>query len=219
MPISLMLNDFAQQMGRTLVTTLQVPVCFWGERSTPRIYLTFDDGPHPESTPALLNLLARQATPATFFLIGERVRQFPTLVRDMAAAGHRLENHSYHHLALWFWPRSQVRHSLQATNELIEDQIGRRPTLFRPPYGKFEWNTVQVAREMEMKVVLWSLMPHDYRHDLPARGLLKNMCRRLRPGTIMVLHDKMATLPKLLQTLPHLIETVRERGFTFNLLD
>src|SRR2546423_2227525 len=102
---------------------------------TNRIYLTFDDGPNERATPAILETLAAERVPAAFFLVGEHVRRFPGLARDVTAAGHTIGNHTYNHVKLHFAGPKRIRTQLKTTHDAIESLTGVAPRAFRAPHG------------------------------------------------------------------------------------
>lgn len=194
------------------------PGIYW--RGSPgKIYLTFDDGPTAACTPRLLDLLKAQSVPATFFVLGERAAENPDWVHRIAADGHRVANHGYWHRPHWFCSQEFVRESICRTNQLLEKITGVRPCCFRPPFGRFGFRAWQVCREFDLKIILWNLMPHDYRPEVNAEMLVHQVSSRLNPGKIIVLHDNLPTPDKLLSALPPIIEFVRRTGFEFDRLD
>jgi len=146
----------SQLFGRTLIA---------GPSTDPQahtIALTYDDGPSPRNTPALLDLLAEHNTHATFFLIGEHVRKHPDLARRIAAAGHVLGNHTTMHPNLRRKNATRTREELQRCQQLIQDTTGVQPVLFRPPYGARKPSTLRIARELGLTPVMWNITAHDW---------------------------------------------------------
>lgn len=184
-----------------------------------KIYLTFDDGPTEACTPLLLDLLKAQSVPATFFVLGERAAENPDLVRRMVFEGHRVENHGYWHRPHWFCSQEFVRDSIWRTNQLLEKITGVRPRCFRPPFGRFGFRAWQVCREFDLKIILWNLMPHDYRPEVNAEMLVQRVTSNLKARQIVVFHDNLPTPDKLLSALPPIIEFSRRAGFEFDRLD
>ena len=174
----------SQIFGRTVVAG----------RNPREIALTYDDGPNPAATPALLDVLASHHVHATFFLIGKYVRQQPELTRQIAAAGHTVGNHTLTHPKLTFQSPERIELELSATNRLIEDTIGRSVTLFRPPHGARRPLVLRVARELGMATVMWNCIVGDWK-PVPADELAARVRRRVRlnrgigRGTNVVLHD------------------------------
>jgi peptidoglycan-N-acetylglucosamine deacetylase len=150
--------------------------------------LTFDDGPNPAITPALLDLLDRCSAPATFFLIGKHVRAAGALAREIAARGHALGNHTdTHPNLLWLSPR-RIREELDRCQDSIGEAAGRRALWMRPPYGFRGPQLDRVVRRGGWAgVAMWSLTNYDWKPQ-PAERLIRRL-RRARPGDIVLLHD------------------------------
>jgi peptidoglycan/xylan/chitin deacetylase (PgdA/CDA1 family) len=159
-----------------------------------QLALTFDDGPNPAATPKLLEVLARHNARAAFFVIGDFVRREPALTREIAAAGHVLGNHTMSHPWLPFAADARIRAELAGCNAALEDTLGRKVELFRPPHGAVRPLVLRAARELGLKTVQWNLIVADWKpvgaETLLARltaGIARN--RRRGRGTNVVLHD------------------------------
>jgi peptidoglycan-N-acetylglucosamine deacetylase len=159
----------------------------------PSVYLTFDDGPHPTHTPAILEVLGRHGAFATFFQEGRHVRDFPSLSKLVAYRGHAVGNHSWDHPRLDRVDCSEVRHQLSATSDEITRVTGRRPTLFRPPEGelgdeKQEREIRKEAAVLGMETVLWDVTSWDWQK--PGRdAIFANVVESVAPGAVVLLHD------------------------------
>ena len=149
---------------------------------------TFDDGPDPEHTPALLEVLREHGITATFFLWGDHVRQHPEVARQIAREGHVLGNHSMHHDDLGGWSAERVRADLAATSDLIREVVpGARVPWFRAPFGS--WGaTPQVAAELGMQPLGWSVVVEDW-EEPGADVLVERVLDRLVPAAVVLLHD------------------------------
>jgi peptidoglycan/xylan/chitin deacetylase (PgdA/CDA1 family) len=146
----------SQFFGRTLVA---------GPDSDPAhhtVALTYDDGPSPRNTPALLDLLAEHNAQATFFLIGEHVRKHPDLARRVAAAGHVIGNHTTMHPNLAKENAVRTRDEITRCQQTIADTLGQQPVLFRPPYGGRKPSTLRIVRELGLTPVMWNVTGHDW---------------------------------------------------------
>jgi peptidoglycan/xylan/chitin deacetylase (PgdA/CDA1 family) len=131
--------------------------------SARKLAITFDDGPNPAITPKLLNLLDRYKAQATFFLIGRYVRECPELVSEISAHGHGIGNHTESHPNLFWKNPSEIRVELRLTHSAIRNVLGVPPKWFRPPFGfRNPWLAAE-ARELNMRVVMWTLLPGDWR--------------------------------------------------------
>lgn len=174
-----------------------------------RVALTFDDGPDPQRTPAVLDLLARQGVRATFFVVGARAEAHPELVRRMAAEGHVVGNHSYTHS--WRFPlRSLGRtvEELRRTGEVLHRITGRQPRLFRPPFGVTNPTIARAVRRLGLDPVGWSIRSLDTMGQSPER-VAARILRRLHPGAVILLHDRCAGSERLVGLL---VEGLRSRG-------
>jgi peptidoglycan/xylan/chitin deacetylase (PgdA/CDA1 family) len=158
------------------------------------VALTYDDGPNDNATEALLELLAKHEARATFFLIGQFVRQRPEIVRRVHAAGHLIANHTETHPWLHLKPEQVIRAELRACSEAIEDATGVGVGYFRPPHGARRPAVLRVAAELGMKTVQWNAMGHDWQ-PIGAERIYENIerarakARRRGVGTNILLHD------------------------------
>jgi peptidoglycan/xylan/chitin deacetylase (PgdA/CDA1 family) len=153
------------------------------------VALTFDDGPHPVGTPAILEALARAGARATFFVIGEQVERRPALVRELVAAGHGVALHGYRHrLQLRMGPDA-VRDDLVRGVAAIEDAISARPRFHRPPYGIYSPAGLQAARTLGLQPLLWSRWGKDWRKFTTPARIAGRITRQLGPRDVILLHD------------------------------
>ncbi len=175
------------------------------------VYLTFDDGPDPEITPRLLVLLDHLKCPATFFVTGFRAERYPGIVRNAVNAGHVIAGHGYNHRSLLFAGEKTIRNELNRTREAIHQATGDHPSLFRPPYGRLGPSVPEIAGELGMTVVLWSLSPSDYRPAAPSR-IVRRVVGRAGSGDIILLHDRGRGSGQTLEALPDIVEGLRAKG-------
>lgn len=184
------------------------------------VALTFDDGPSPHNTPAVLDLLAQRKVLATFFVTGKAVRRCPALTRAIASAGHELGNHSYlHPRHVYLWSRSTLRRDVSAGQRAIEKAAGVSPTLYRPPVGFRSIAMARVMRELGLRLVNFSARAYDTR-PIDAPTIVRRIRRGIRPGAIILLHDgadrDMAPDRRaLLEALPLLIDGLQRDGYRF----
>ncbi len=156
--------------------------------------LTFDDGPNPAWTPRLLDLLARRDVRATFFLVGSHAQAHPALVRQIAAAGHLIGNHSWSHRNLALASSAAIEEQLSRTNQTLAEITGAPPCFFRPPFGARRPATLRIARRLGLTPVLWNAMTSDWKNpsaDAIALRLQTKIDRLYRRGLAanIVLHD------------------------------
>jgi peptidoglycan/xylan/chitin deacetylase (PgdA/CDA1 family) len=153
------------------------------------VALTFDDGPHPEGTPAVLEVLARARARATFFVIGEQVERRPALVAEIAAAGHEVALHGYRHRLQVRLTVAQVRDDLARGAAAIGNAIGIDPVWHRPPYGIYSPAGLRVARKAGLQPLLWSRWGKDWRRFTTPRRIAGRVLGGLLPGDVILLHD------------------------------
>lgn len=156
-------------------------------RTVQEVALTFDDGPDPEYTPRLLDLLKRHGAKATFFVVGENAERHPDIIARMHEEGHVLGIHNYVHHTNWLMRPRTVRTHIRKTSEAIERITGVKPKYYRPPWGIMNafdyWNVGQLT------VVLWSAMFGDWNAKVGPAKLYERMRRKLKPGAVMLMHD------------------------------
>jgi peptidoglycan/xylan/chitin deacetylase (PgdA/CDA1 family) len=181
------------------------------------IHLTFDDGPHPNATPFILQELKKLDIRATFFLLGQNVQKFPDLAYQIHADGHQIGNHSFTHTNLFFKKKSFVRDEILKTSEIIEAITNTSSRYFRPPYGYFGWTTLNVLRELGLICTLWNVDSKDYKLNSIA-----DISRRVLPcttnGSILLLHENYKTSQRIQTYLPILLDSLHRKGFIFKTL-
>jgi peptidoglycan/xylan/chitin deacetylase (PgdA/CDA1 family) len=185
-----------------------------------KIALTFDDGPNPACTPALLDVLAQHNVRATFFMIGRFVRQQPELARRILAAGHEVGNHTYSHPNLSLSSASKTRQELADCESALKDAgVGNTCGLFRPPFGARRPASFLIARELGLKPIQWSVTSFDWNAP-SAERIQQNVEKRLRGGDVILFHDgghrglnadRMHTVNAVASILPKLID----QGYEF----
>jgi peptidoglycan/xylan/chitin deacetylase (PgdA/CDA1 family) len=174
------------------------------------VALTFDDGPHPETTPRLLDLLRARNLRATFFLIGRECAAFPELLVRERAEGHELGNHTWTHPHLTRLETAEQINELERTSGIIEQVAGERPVLMRPPYLDINEGLEQLVGErFRMKVIGASIYSNDTGETDPNR-IAENIFAGLAPGGVILCHDNR---PATIQAMPAVLDTIVERGF------
>ena len=207
-----------------LAYAVRVPSCSWlapsvfrGTDTRPAIALTFDDGPS-ESTPELLEILARYHAPATFFQCGANVRRLPNVAREVAAAGHEIGNHTDSHPLLALKSPGFIYRELAAAQESIEHSTGVRPRYFRAPYGVRWFGLGAAQQRLGLRGVMWSTIALDWKRQTPA--VVSRLLGGASRGAILCLHDGRAleSRPDIgvtLQTVRQLLPKLMEQGFHF----
>ena len=184
------------------------PDCLWEmPKDGGKVYLTFDDGPHPEATPLVLDMLAAAGAKASFFCIGDNVRKYPEIYQRILAEGHRVGNHSFHHLNGWKTSDSDYLEDIRKASELIDSPI------FRPPFGRIRRSQIRALRNTGMRPVMWSLLSGDFDLKLSEEKCAENVLRNLAPGHIVVFHDSQKALQKIKYALPLVLQLISERGW------
>lgn len=191
------------------------------ETGEPEVALTFDDGPHPRHTPWLLDLLAGRGVPATFFLVGRRVRAFSPLVRRMVEDGHEVANHGDHHIPITVLPPPLLRRELRAAARAITEAAGVAPRFFRPPMGWINDPALRTVRGLGFRPVIGSIHPRDFTRPGVDR-IVEHVRARVRPGSIVILHDGGARLTvdrsQTVAAVGRLIDELAGRGYRFRTL-
>ncbi len=184
-----------------------------------RVALTFDDGPDPEVTPAVLKILEDRGVAATFFPIGQRAANHPSLVKGIAAAGHSLGNHSWSHSpAFFFHSYTRLAEEIDRSQELLEALGGKWPTHFRAPAGIRGPFLQPMLERRSLCLTAWNRRGFDTTDTQPNR-VLKRLTRRMGPGDILLLHDGSSARTSeghavILQVLPRLLDAIEARGLT-----
>lgn len=193
------------------------------EEGSDGVALTFDDGPHPQGTPAVLESLREAGAEATFFLAGEQVVRRPALAAEIVAAGHRVELHCFHH-------RNQLRLSARALLEdaerarvAIEDACGQEIADYRPPYGIFSAVGLKAIRSRGWRPVLWSRWGRDWARRATPESIARRLVTDVRAGDILLLHDAdyysaPGSWVRTAAALPRILEELDARGLKSRLL-
>jgi peptidoglycan/xylan/chitin deacetylase (PgdA/CDA1 family) len=161
--------------------------CRWRGPDSDRVALTFDDGPSPAQTPALLDRLDELGLTGTFFCVGSAARRHPDLVDELARRGHQVGVHGYHHEHHFLRTPAWVRRDLETAVAVLAGS-GRRPRWFRPPFGQTPGATLWEARRQRLELVLWSVWGREWT-ERDASAVARRVTRRLRGGDIVLLHD------------------------------
>jgi peptidoglycan-N-acetylglucosamine deacetylase len=173
------------------------------------LYLTFDDGPDPVSTLKLLDILDQYDIKAQFFCSGRSAEQYPELVQDIITRGQLLGNHGFHHLNGWVTPLSEY------VSDASDAEMLTSTDFFRPPYGRLRFDQYRLLKR-RYKIVLWDLMPYDFDLTFGTGRVLRTLKRKIRPGSIIVLHDTSHSLA--CEILEEFIEFALNEEYRFGLL-
>jgi peptidoglycan/xylan/chitin deacetylase (PgdA/CDA1 family) len=179
--------------------------------STPALYLTFDDGPHPEATLFVLEELRKYNARATFFCIGKNVIAQPGVYEKIINDGHSVGNHTFDHLNGWKTDDSVYLENIAIAKKYIDS------SLFRPPYGKitrFQQSQLRLPR-FDMTTVMWSVLSGDFDNSISNERCLQNVLYHSDPGSIIVMHDSEKAFEKIKFILPRVLNYFTEKGFKF----
>lgn len=181
----------------------------WGFSSSEKaVYLTFDDGPDPEITPWVLDLLEQEGIKATFFCVGENVRKYPEIFARILEAGHAVGNHSMEHLKGIKVPTVDYVRSVEEAAEWIDSD------LFRPPYGRISLlQTYKLKRKY--RIIMWTWLSYDFDRKVPIERILSKAKKGIVSGDIIVVHDNKKTADRLKELLPQLIHVIRSKDLVF----
>ena len=176
------------------------------------VYLTFDDGPIPESTPFILETLSKYNVKATFFMVGENVLRYHDLYNQIVAEGHQVGNHTFNHYGGFKHFTKTYIDNTQKANELIGAH------LFRPPHGIMT-HSEYIWLSRKYKIVMWDLVTRDYSKLLTADDVVENVKLYARNGSIITFHDSLKSIDKLRTALPQSLEWLKSEGYQFKTFD
>ncbi len=192
-------------------TESPVPVFRSGPSTSKIVALTFDDGPHRTITPKVLEQLRQRNIKATFFVLGDCVKRHPAILRQIAAEGHEIGNHTYSHRILKFMTNDLIDREITETQNQIKAAIGCEPCLFRPPYGSFRPDSREIFHQHNLSVILWSVDPRDWRIRDEER-IFQAVTTQTQNGSIILCHD---IYNSTLQALPRILDALLAEGYQF----
>ncbi|MEN8187588.1 MAG: polysaccharide deacetylase family protein [Bacteroidota bacterium] len=230
-----------------LVKTPEIIKRFWPDYTwqiatdKKEIYLTFDDGPHPEITPWVLKTLEDFNARATFFCVGDNIKKFPEVYQEVLSKDHSVGNHTFNHLNGWKTSTETYLENIQKAEEVIrrvktEDRrpksdnnqncstnnqqpttSNQQPTtkLFRPPYGKIKPSQTKALLMEGYQIIMWNVLSGDFDIELSNEKCLQNVVKNTRKGSVIVLHDHEKAFKKLQFVLPKVLKFYSENGFIF----
>ena len=176
------------------------------------VYLTFDDGPIPEVTPWVLDVLDRYGIKATFFCVGDNVRKYPEVYQMILDRGHQVGNHTFNHIqGIRFWTKNYVA-NVKKAEEYIQSN------LFRPPHGHMRRPQILRLRK-QYKIIMWDVVTRDYSPHMTPNGVFNVIKKYTRNGSVIVFHDSLKAEKNMREALPQSIEWLLQQGYTFKLID
>ena len=179
------------------------------------LFLTFDDGPHPEHTVFALEELKRYNAKATFFCIGENVKKYPDVYRQILDEGHTTGNHTHNHLNAWKTAEKDYLANVKQAGEYIDS------SLFRPPYGKISSFLVKqlASPQYQLQTVMWTVLSGDFDQTIPVQQCLENVLLKAEKGSIIVFHDSDKAAVNMRFALPKVLEFFSQKGWKFSRIE
>ncbi len=172
------------------------------------VYLTFDDGPHPEASQFVLDQLKAFNAKATFFCLGVNIEKYPKIFDQIKKDGHSIGNHTYNHLSGWSTSNATYYENI------AKCQKATKTNLFRPPYGRLSY-TQYLKLSKEYNVVYWDVLTYDFDKNLNQMEAMEKLKKSIRPGSIIVMHDSTKAFGNLKVLLPALLKYLSNKGFLF----
>lgn len=185
-------------------------------QDSPVLYITFDDGPHPEITPWVLQTLRDYNARATFFCVGQNIEKFPDVLHETIAQGHHVGNHTYNHINGWKHPLHEYLDNIELTNTLINNGYNGEK-LFRPPYGKITHKQIRHLKPF-YKIIMWDILTGDFNEAFSQKKCLHKTIKHSKPGSVIIFHDSKKAEKNLKYVLPEYLYAMSEKGFCFKAL-
>ncbi|WP_231862829.1 polysaccharide deacetylase family protein [Alicyclobacillus mali (ex Roth et al. 2021)] len=181
------------------------------------VYLTFDDGPSQRYTPKILDILHSQHITATFFVVGYRCEQFPSLVRRIQEDGHEIGNHGFSHFDPKKHALNEVILDIQKTDAAVWNACGTKPVYYRPPYGSINASEVECVQKLGHPIALWTVDSMDWKAK-SASAIVAQVEQHAQPGSIILFHDGISSSRLTVEAMPRIIRDLRRAGYTFQML-
>ena len=189
------------------------PTCLWNypiRKGEKKIYLSFDDGPHPIATPFVLDQLKKYNAKASFFCIGKNVLEETAIYKRILMEGHRTGNHTFNHLNGWKTDSKIYLENIEKAHELIDSDI------FRPPYGRASAFQIRnLIDKLKYKIVMWDVLSGDFDPSVTGKAAAERVIRKSRPGSIVVFHDSTKAFQVLSEALPIVLAYFSGEGYSF----
>lgn len=176
------------------------------------VYLTFDDGPCPETTPKILNILRKHNVKATFFCVGDNILKHPELFAQIKAEGHQVGNHTMHHSKGFYTNTNDYINEIDECAALVGNN------LFRPPHGLITPRQNAMLRTKKYKIIQWDVITYDWDNNHSPEDILKIVNRYTRPGSIIVMHDSIKAAPRTLKILEEVIIELKSQNYKLKTL-
>lgn len=180
------------------------------------LYLTFDDGPIPEVTPFVLDLLKEYKAKATFFCIGENIKKHPEIFQKIINDGHSIGNHTMNHLKAWKSTDEEYINNTLAVEPFLTSYIKTKDKLFRPPYGQISKPKLRKLQREKYKIVLWDVLSKDWDQNTSPKKCSQNVINNSKKGSIIVFHDSLKAYRNLSYSLLEVLKHFSKLGYTFS---
>ena len=184
-----------------------------------KIYLTFDDGPIPEVTEWVLDILKQENIKATFFCIGDNIQKNPAIFKRIISENHAIANHTFNHLNGWKNASKNYIKNMKNCEEEILKHSNLKSKLFRPPYGKIKITQANAILKLGYKIIMWDILSYDFDANLHSEKCLSETIKNTSNGSIIVFHDSIKANNNLKFVLPKAIQVLKEKGFIFDKID
>jgi peptidoglycan-N-acetylglucosamine deacetylase len=192
---------------------LLIPSLTWKVETNDKVvYLTFDDGPHPEITPWVLDQLKAYGAKATFFCVGQNVVNHPKTFQSVLYEGHKVGNHTFNHLSGWSHSQNAYLQNIDACAEVVNSR------LFRPPYGRVVPWQIDTIKQKGYQIIMWDILTQDYNANIDIQNAITTTIRKTKPGSIIVFHDSVKAEAQLKQILPAVLQELSSQGYKFKSL-
>jgi peptidoglycan/xylan/chitin deacetylase (PgdA/CDA1 family) len=192
------------------------PDCVWDIKANEKVlYITFDDGPHPTITPFVLQELKKYNAKATFFLIGDNAKKYPTVLQQILDDGHSIGNHTMHHLNGWKTDDETYLSNIKEAEQYISS------TLFRPPYGRISKSQINKLHHkysifnIQYSIIMWNILAGDWEPSLTPQKCFAQIKNKIYPGAIVVFHDSEKAKERMEYAFPKLLQFAVEQGYCF----
>ena len=199
------------------------PKYFWEiPNKEKKIYLTFDDGPIPEVTEWVLEILKKEEIKATFFCIGDNIKKNPEVFRKVISEGHSIGNHTFNHLKGWnFSTKDYLKNTILCEEEMSKASEIKdlKSKIFRPPYGKIKLSQSRKLRKLGYKIIMWDVLSVDYDKEIYPEQCFDNIIKNTVSGSIIACHDSIKAFKNLEYALPKAIKYLKNKGFVFEKID
>ena len=182
------------------------------------VYLTFDDGPHPDVTPWVLQTIKEHNIKAVFFCIGDNIERHPETFKQIIEEGHTIGNHTFNHLNGWNTANAVYTDNFEKCEVAIAKRIAAPAKLFRPPYGRIKSAQSKWVRNKGYKIVMWDVLSADFDQSITPQQCLHNVTGSVTGGSIIIFHDSLKAQANLRYALPKAIEYLKENDFRFGVV-